>query len=514
MSVDPTLILVWSIVAAISAVALTAIVRALFRDQSRGRRRCPRCWHDMQQTPGLRCPECGSTVRNEARLFQTRRHWRQATFILIGLVIGATVVRVRMTDENLFEYAPTWFLTRSLPYSPTTRADPITEALQARMARKALTSEQIFEVARRIREGDAAARPTNLLWQARYGVLLETLVTQALDAQANGDEEDAALQVLDSFRDLPPVTTLTAPATWPVNEPLVVELAIDEWWPPMTYARVRIRDDSDGTERIMGLDSGNANAPRYPFSFAPLSADAATGPVQRSFTIIVEPRKTLPDGSRDDSQPWGIAHTSSFTLQIAAAKPLELTPLRSAEADDAIRSVFSQGLVAWRKGWRRYGLMFDSARTSEESFTGTLIGLDIELLQGASVRRHSRIWWPAGGGLSLSRWEIISEDAGPLAALTSDAEGWSVRVRGDRDVAVRALAALRTPAAASQTYTRYWDGEVTVPLRVRVNESAAPRRRWFALPESDWPQTSTPAPASSSVLENAEPSTRPPSTGG
>ncbi|MBL9119128.1 MAG: hypothetical protein JNL80_04350 [Phycisphaerae bacterium] len=487
MSIDATQVLVWSIVSLVTAAVLYLIVRALFRDRSRGRRRCPRCWHDMQETPGLRCPECGSTVRSEARFFATRRHWRRATFLLIGLIVMAMVVRVQMTEENLFEYAPTWFLTNSLPYAPSSTTDPVTEALQARIARKALTPEQIAEVGRRIREGDASAPPTSLRWQSRYGVLLQSLMAQGLDALERGQLDDPALVVLESFRDLPPLATLTAPREWPAHEPLIVELAIDEWWPPMTYARVRVRDEHDGTERIMGLDSGGAAAPRYPFAFAPIGENET----QRRFSVTVEARKTAPNGGPDPSQPWCAAHVSTSTLSLRRVEPIDLKPFSGKEADDAVRSVFARGLVAWRQGWRRYGLMFDASRTGDESFDGTLLGLDIELTQGDTVRRHSRIWWPAGRSATLARWEILFEDPEPLASLTTGSEGWSIRVRGRRDIAVRALASVAGVSPTATPFTRYWEGDVMIPLEVRVNENASPRRRWFALPDSDLPAPST-----------------------
>ncbi len=67
--------------------------RALFGDRARGRRRCPRCWYDMQGVPGMTCPECGHTPGDERALSRTRRRWRRAAagLILAGLSYGAFV---------------------------------------------------------------------------------------------------------------------------------------------------------------------------------------------------------------------------------------------------------------------------------------------------------------------------------------------------------------------------------------------------------------------------------------
>lgn len=43
----------------LTGAGLLMLLWALFRDRSRGRRRCPRCWYDMAGVPGLQCPECG-----------------------------------------------------------------------------------------------------------------------------------------------------------------------------------------------------------------------------------------------------------------------------------------------------------------------------------------------------------------------------------------------------------------------------------------------------------------------
>jgi hypothetical protein len=54
-------------------------------DRSLGRKRCPRCWYDMDAVKGLVCPECGK-AGSEKKLLRTRRHWRG---IVLGLLLAA-----------------------------------------------------------------------------------------------------------------------------------------------------------------------------------------------------------------------------------------------------------------------------------------------------------------------------------------------------------------------------------------------------------------------------------------
>ena len=49
----------------------------LWRDRSKGRPRCPKCWYDMRGTlPRLECPECGNDAGEEQHLYADRiRRW-------------------------------------------------------------------------------------------------------------------------------------------------------------------------------------------------------------------------------------------------------------------------------------------------------------------------------------------------------------------------------------------------------------------------------------------------------
>ncbi len=96
--------LFWLLGGFLAAAGVTLAAWALFWDRAkRGgvvRRRCPRCWYDMERVPGLTCPECGRCARSERGLFKTRRRWL-AVPVAVFLVLGgyaATLAPVAIRD--------------------------------------------------------------------------------------------------------------------------------------------------------------------------------------------------------------------------------------------------------------------------------------------------------------------------------------------------------------------------------------------------------------------------------
>jgi len=81
----------------VAAAGVVIVWRALFRDRSRGRLRCPKCWYDATGLPSTTCPECGHTVKVEADRLRTRRYWRTAMMgVLVALLLPVLVVQRRV----------------------------------------------------------------------------------------------------------------------------------------------------------------------------------------------------------------------------------------------------------------------------------------------------------------------------------------------------------------------------------------------------------------------------------
>jgi hypothetical protein len=82
-----------STVLSVACVGIGALVllRGLFADRARGRRRCPRCWYDLSAAASRICSECGYEVRRDRQYFRTRRHWRAAMLGILAALAGMCI---------------------------------------------------------------------------------------------------------------------------------------------------------------------------------------------------------------------------------------------------------------------------------------------------------------------------------------------------------------------------------------------------------------------------------------
>ncbi len=89
----------------LALLAAWLLYRGLFRDRSKGKRRCPMCWYDLAginatvagPPPIFMCPECGRRFP-ERKLFRTRRYWRTA---FAGAVLAAAAYGAFSTPRVL-----------------------------------------------------------------------------------------------------------------------------------------------------------------------------------------------------------------------------------------------------------------------------------------------------------------------------------------------------------------------------------------------------------------------------
>lgn len=81
----------WCAWVIVMIVLVVVLLRARRGDGRTDVRRCPRCWYDLGNLQGLRCPECGHTAREERMLFLPKPHRRTHRFAAIALLALAPI---------------------------------------------------------------------------------------------------------------------------------------------------------------------------------------------------------------------------------------------------------------------------------------------------------------------------------------------------------------------------------------------------------------------------------------
>jgi len=135
--------LTWiGLVVAVAALALLAW--SLAGDRSRGRRRCPKCWHELGAGEHRRCPECGHEARSERRLGRTRRRWGRAVLAIVGLVVaGGLAWGQHARNAGPARATPTSVLVVIWPHVPI---GPWWTELQSRLGEGELSRRQTGRV--------------------------------------------------------------------------------------------------------------------------------------------------------------------------------------------------------------------------------------------------------------------------------------------------------------------------------------------------------------------------------
>ncbi len=129
---------------AIALLGLFLLYLALFRDRSKSRRRCPKCWYDMSgasPTPPVRCPECGHVSPTERDLARTRRRWPLAILAYILMVPLLAFFAFRDGTRAYYALAPKWKLVEEIRVNDTRARRYIIRNPNDRGGRALITSQ-------------------------------------------------------------------------------------------------------------------------------------------------------------------------------------------------------------------------------------------------------------------------------------------------------------------------------------------------------------------------------------
>ena len=262
------------------------------------------------------------------------------------------------------------------------------------------------------------------------------------------------------------------------DAPIPAELNLDDWWPANTEAHVRVFDRAREVNELWSLNAGAAPRPL----FIEL-ASQRPNEVERGLDVGVRTRAIDATGAPVGDGAWSNEHVVRIVVPLSPPLTLPtLTPVRNDAMDAMVDSVFEQGVIRWETGPRPVAFWFDLQRTSGADFDGIVFGVEIDLREGDAIRRTLRAWW-IGGPRGVSwRAEIAYEDTDALWRLPADGAGWSVRVRGSEEIALRALVPRPRRAGAmpppTPVATSYWSGDRTMPAHVTTRPLEAPPRRW------------------------------------
>ena len=455
------------VVLAIYAVAIYAAWWSLFNDRARGRRRCPRCWHDLGHTPGMTCGECGLVALHEREFARTRRRWTFAALAILACVGVAGAAYWRASDQGWASYLPTRVAIALLPFTDDIHT-PVFRELSRRINRDRLTARHWSVLMSRCAAGDWGARPVSDEWIAKYGGLVST--RRRLIANDPELEWDPA--TIAKLLALPPQVHLSTRSVWPAGVTPRFQFRMREWWPPATY-RIQVTPRRAGARTTTFYRSGR----RLPWSGYSFDLDG-TDLSGRSLEVEVEierertPVSDEPEASGPASPEWQLVTRRTITLETRRAEPGEpdLEPVDSTELAQIIGDAFRPGATRWSSGERPVRFRFNRQPTNGEALEDTAVGVRVEVLRGEDVARRLDIWWLAGPSTSRTSvgWEVFSEDLRLLKEMDDDDPAWSMRITGDRNLALRAGDA-----------TKYWSGQVTIPLRISERDEPAPPLPWW-----------------------------------
>lgn len=459
----------WAFGAATTIALVWGVWWALFADRSRGERRCARCWHLIAAGASSPCPECGLAFASERDLLRTRRRWPAAAACLMLLVAGTLWLRVQLTDQGWWRLLPQRLLIAVVPWLGDTEDGSMARGhLRMMLIKEELTDPNAVRLLTLLREGDADAPPGTDAWRRRYAPWLDALRGPRFWSSygSRSGPREAAMAVS-------PSVTLIAPTVWLVDTPLVVTTEVDDWLPdttglslePLDTPGLPITPDALAALRARRWErsAGGGFGGGFPLLLGPLPKGTHDGAVRfrwRSFEAD-EPTKTLASGEI----------RARVRVEVRDALPA-LVPVTDAFLDERVRQTFLPGLIREQEvDAPRFAFSYRPIETAGSSLRDMAFGFVVEACENGVPRRTLHLWW-RGDQTSRAGHQIMQEQPDRLALATESPE-WTLRVRSDETLARRA--ASLDPSAQT---TRFWSGDIVMPLRIERAGAGRFASRW------------------------------------
>jgi hypothetical protein len=462
-------LVVWLGVLLVCVLCAYIAWRAMFGDRGRGKRRCPKCWYDMAYSPGMTCPECGAIVQRESDFQRTRRRPGVAVMAIVICAVLIIGVNEQMNDRGMLRHVPTAALIWTLPIAGGMDGFVGREIDRRAVAQK-LSAEQWKKLMERCAAGGWSGAPPEDDWITDYGNYISAWRLRFMG--------DGALEA--PLLAIPPRFEVATRDAWPAGAAPALTVRLEDWWPAGTECRVRAAPRVNGAAPLTFYRSGESRFRPSPFILYLPPLEPGTHEVIVDFTVDRRRIAEVQDEANGSSATapvddgWQPVGTYAISLKTKVQGRIEdlMQPRSSAALDAIVQQVFGNA-VRWTGGGLspvRFGINVPATFTPE--LDDTAMGVSVELEREGVVARRLNLWWIAGSnGTDHARnygFEINYENLDLLRQLQEE-EGWSLRVRGDPLIAMRAGDAIK----------QYWQGDVRVPINLRMNQTQAPPRLWW-----------------------------------
>lgn len=478
--------------AAAATVAVGTIWWAIFGDKARGRRRCPRCWHDLSRTPGLTCSECGHAARGEADLGRARRRWGVAVGTLVAVAVAAVWTQSILLNQGWPAYVPDMILVR-LPALLPLDAQPNALLMEVteRLERGVLGPDEVLTLT----EAVVAHAPMAGAAEDRTArVIAAIAVTSPEGLDASPGEpgsvssrkqrertafNDARCKLLDR---LPPWIEAVPLPRIPVGSPGQVAVRGTVWG---SQAEWRVREV--GSDRWLVGDSMSGMRRVPTGSILESHARPMDGSLRCELDTAV--RRRTPDGHAWEAWRPGPQIRVDGPCEESALDGLE--PVDGPELRSAAEQCFGGPIVVWDAEDHPVALRFNLNAFAAHGLGDVLVGIRAELVEGGTTRRRTRLWWAAG---SRSGWLVEYQDLEALRRLRDDVksaaarspamevpvsvEGWTLRITAEPLTACRSL-----PAPPAMVTGRAWSGMLELPVRGFIEPADRARTTYWVLPD-------------------------------
>jgi len=441
---------------------------ALFRDRERGRRRCPRCWYDMDHLPSMTCPECGYTARSERSFGKTRRRKRLAVLAMLGCAsIGACVIDCAV-HRGWMSFLPARCLLWAMPIDEGIRQASIDE-LGQRMRSGVLSDEQWLTILERCAAGDDHARPPGDEWMATYGRLIEEHADWF-----HSKSSPAVRQRVDAIRlALPVRVELATHRKFPVDVAPTIGVWIRDWWPPDIQMRVSAVPRLPGAATDAHVRRCRSQWSRW-YAYSLLLPPLEAGRHEVDVELMIGRRAR-------ETDRWEVVERRVVTVPVFVDETLSevLTPIGGESLDEAVRQTFGTGLIRRSSGVSRIEVEFDRTPTFSSLFDDTAVAVQVDVLRNGWLAHRLDMWWLAGAGVENTQLgrDIAAFDDAVTGLPDGPDDRWILSIRAVPAFAFRMRGA-----------TWYWAGQVTVPAAVETWGSSASEWEWLpAEPGEDEP---------------------------